>query len=64
MTKQSNLPRICNTSVDPHLGCDCTDCLFNIKHYDPQPDDWFITQKFYLEKQGQCLQSKGETGNG
>lgn len=64
MSKKSNYPRICNTSADEHLGCTCTDCVYNINHYDPKPDDWYITQKFYLEKQGECLQSKGGTTNG
>ena len=55
------LPKICTTSSDPKKGgCNCIDCIYNIDHYEPKPDDWFITQKSILVTKGECLQMKGD----
>lgn len=65
MDKRNTLPRICNTSADERMGgCACTECVYNLNHYDPQPSDWLITQKLFLDKQGKCLQSKGVSSDG
>lgn len=58
---KERLPKICSTSSDPRKGgCTCTDCVFNVNHYDPQPEDWIITHKANIVQQGKCLQEKGE----
>lgn len=58
---KESLPKICTTSSDPKKGgCSCTDCVYNIDHYDPRPDDWFITHKSILASKGECLAEKGE----
>ena len=54
------LPKICSTSSDPIKGgCECTDCIYNINHYDYTLEDWVIVHKANVASKGQCQQEKG-----
>lgn len=59
-----NLKKICDNSYDQRTGgCDCVSCKYHIKHYQPEPKDWFIFHKVTAVNAGECLQ-QGGTQNG